>query len=243
MTYQGVELDDSNIPHHIAIIMDGNGRWGLSKGKTRMYGHRKGMETLVTISEGCGDLGVKVLTVFAFSTENWSRPQKEVNGLMGLIKIFYKKEINRLQKNNIKVLHTGLRDRIPKDVLAVLDKAVVETSKNTGPILNLAINYSGKIEILSAIQKILQDYQKSEKSLNLITEEEFKSYLFHPELPDPDLVIRTSGEMRISNFLLWQMAYSELYFIKTHWPDFTKKDLALAISSYQKRERRFGSHG
>lgn len=221
------------VPNHIAIIMDGNGRWAKEKGMPRTYGHKAGADTLRKILTSCGELGIKYLTVYAFSTENWKRAKEEVETLMFLFKTYLKNEKKLLMKNNVKFLVSGRKEGVSKDLLAEISKLEETTKGNTGITLNIAFNYGGRAELVDAIKEIVKNNEKE------ITEETVEKYLYN-QLPDPELLIRTSGEMRISNFLLWQIAYSEIYVTDTYWPDFNKDELIKAIESYQKRDRRFG---
>jgi len=213
--------------------MDGNGRWAKEKGMPRTYGHKAGADTLRKILTSCGELGIKYLTVYAFSTENWKRAKEEVDTLMFLFKTYLKNEKKLLMKNNVKFLVSGRKDGVSKDVLAEISKLEEATKGNTGITLNIAFNYGGRAELVDAIKEIVKNNEKE------ITEETVEKYLYN-QLPDPELLIRTSGELRISNFLLWQIAYSEIYVTDTYWPDFNKDELIKAIESYQKRDRRFG---
>ncbi|MBI5573778.1 MAG: isoprenyl transferase [Elusimicrobia bacterium] len=224
-----------NIPKHIAIIMDGNGRWAKKRGLPRLYGHHAGMKSVREVVRAAINAGVGVLTLYAFSTENWNRPKSEIKGLFGLLKLFIKKELSDLHKNNVKVKIIGRFFALPIDIVKLVKEATEKTSKNTGMILNIALNYGGRQEIVDAVNKIITEgvYKKVDEKI-------FEKYLYTTGLPSPDLVIRTSGENRISNFLLWQSAYSEFYTTETLWPDFKKKNLMEAISEYQKRNRRFG---
>ncbi|MCX3066107.1 MAG: isoprenyl transferase [Cetobacterium sp.] len=221
------------VPNHIAIIMDGNGRWAKEKGMPRTYGHKAGADTLRKILTSCGELGIKYLTVYAFSTENWKRAKEEVDTLMFLFKTYLKNEKKLLMKNNVKFLVSGRKEGVSKDLLEEISKLEEATKGNTGITLNIAFNYGGRAELVDAIKEIVKNNEKE------ITEETVEKYLYN-QLPDPELLIRTSGEMRISNFLLWQIAYSEIYVTDTYWPDFNKDELIKAIESYQKRDRRFG---
>ena len=221
------------VPNHIAIIMDGNGRWAKEKGMPRTYGHKAGADTLRKILTSCGELGIKYLTVYAFSTENWKRAKEEVDTLMFLFKTYLKNEKKLLMKNNVKFLVSGRKEGVSKDLLAEISKLEEATKGNTGITLNIAFNYGGRAELVDAIKEIVKNNEKE------ITEETVEKYLYN-QLPDPELLIRTSGELRISNFLLWQIAYSEIYVTDTYWPDFNKDELIKAIESYQKRDRRFG---
>lgn len=221
------------IPNHIAIIMDGNGRWAKEKGMPRTYGHKAGADTLRKVLTYCGELGVKYLTVYAFSTENWKRAKEEVDTLMFLFKTYLRNERKTLMKNNVKFIVSGRKDGISKELLKEIQKLEEETKNNSGITLNIAFNYGGRAEIIDAINKIIENEEKN------ITEETFSKYLYN-DIPDPELLIRTSGEMRISNFLLWQIAYSEIYVTEAYWPDFDKEELIKAIENYKKRDRRFG---
>ena len=221
------------VPSHIAIIMDGNGRWAKKRGMPRTYGHKAGADTLRKILTYCGELGVKYLTVYAFSTENWKRAKEEVDALMFLFKTYLKNEKKLLMKNNVKFLVSGRTEGVSQDLLAEINRLEEATKGNTGITLNIAFNYGGRAELVDAIKEIIKHDEKK------ITEEIVEKYLYN-QLPDPELLIRTSGEMRISNFLLWQIAYSEIYVTETYWPDFDRDELIKAIESYQKRERRFG---
>jgi undecaprenyl diphosphate synthase len=225
------------IPKHVGIIMDGNGRWAESRGLPRIEGHRRGVERIKEVVEVSAELGMKALTLYAFSIENWRRPSAEVTTLMKLLELYLKKELDNLNKNNIVFKTIGDIWRLPEDIQKVIRETEEKTSFNKGMILVAAWSYSGRNEILRAVKKMLYSGVKPEE----ITEEVFNSYLDTAGLPSPDLIIRTSGEMRISNFLIWQGAYSELYFTDTLWPDFTKDEFLLAIQDYQRRERRFGA--
>ena len=228
------ELDLNRLPAHIAIIMDGNGRWAKKRRLPRIFGHRAGMKTVRETVETCSELGVKVLTLYAFSTENWVRPENEITGLMTILKAYLKSELGTMLKNNVRLSVIGDISKLPESARSELLKSIEKTRNNTGLTLNLALNYGGRQDILRAVKKAV------EKGLKNIDEEGFSSLLFTAKLPDPDLVIRTSGEMRVSNFLLWQIAYSELYVTPILWPDFKAKDLYEAIFEYQQRERRYG---
>jgi len=225
------------IPKHVGIIMDGNGRWAELRGLPRIEGHRRGVERSKEVIEFSAELGLKVLTLYAFSTENWRRPSAEVATLMRLLELYLKNELDRLIKNDIVFKTIGDTVMLPEHIQKIIRHAEQKTSSNKGMTLVTALSYSGRNEILRAVKKLLYSRIKPEE----LTEEVFNSYLDTADLPAPDLIIRTSGEMRISNFLLWQAAYSELYFTDTLWPDFTKDELLLAIQDYQRRERRFGS--
>ncbi len=237
------KIDLSNTPQHVAIIMDGNGRWAKKKGMLRTFGHKNAIKAVRSAIEGCDDLGIPYLTLYAFSSENWSRPMEEVGFLMGLLASSLKKELKTLQENNIRLCTIGDIDKLPKEVVAELKSVMESTKNNTKAVLTLALSYGAKDEIISAVKSIAKDVKEDNLEINNITPEVFKTHLFTADLPDVDLMIRTSGETRISNFLLWQIAYAELYFTDILWPDFRKKDLFEAIYSYQKRERRFGKTG
>ncbi len=233
-------IDTHNLPRHIAVIMDGNGRWAKSKGAARIFGHRNAIEAVRQVIEGSGELGVKFLTLYAFSTENWGRPKEEVDALMELLVNTLQKEISSLHKNNVRLGTIGDTEQLPKDCKENLKEAIEATKKNTGLNLLIALNYSGRWEILKAITKISEKVKEGLIAPAEIDEALFGQYLQTKDVPDPELLIRTSGEMRISNFLLWQIAYTELYITPKLWPDFRKEDLYEAICEYQKRERRFG---
>ncbi|MEK6782800.1 MAG: isoprenyl transferase [Bacteroidota bacterium] len=233
-------IDFNNLPRHIAVIMDGNGRWATKKGVARIFGHRNAIQAVKDITEGCGELGIKFLTLYAFSTENWGRPKDEVDGLMELLVNTLKKEIKTLHENQVKLITIGDIGHLPKVCQDNLLEAVEATKNNSGLTLLLALSYSGRSEIVTAVQKIAKDVKDGIIQSEDINESVFSDYLETAGFPDPELLIRTSGEMRVSNFLLWQIAYTELYVTKTLWPDFRKEDLYEAICEYQKRERRFG---
>jgi undecaprenyl diphosphate synthase len=235
-----VSLVAEKLPRHIAIIMDGNGRWAKSRMLPRIMGHRKGVETVREIVEECSDIGIRFLTLFAFSAENWSRPKTEVRSLMTLLKKYIRMEVPRMMRNNIRFNVIGSRSDLPDDVACALDDARKVTSENSGMTMTLALSYGSRQEILDASRQIARDISDGSLDPVKLTEELFSSYLYTSGLPDPDLLIRTSGEMRISNFLLWQLAYAELYFTDINWPDFNRNELKKAISDFQSRERRFG---
>lgn len=229
-----------SLPDHIAIIMDGNGRWAKSKGAARIFGHKNAITAVREATEGCAELGVKYLTLYAFSTENWGRPVEEVSGLMHLLVNTIRKELKTLQKNNVRLTAIGDIQTLPARCRRELKEAMDQTSNNKGLTLVLALSYSGRWEIIEAVKRLATDVQAGALKIDDIDSKAFESYLNTKDIPDPALLIRTSGEMRISNFLLWQMAYTEIYFTPKLWPDFRKEDLHQAIISYQKRERRFG---
>jgi len=234
------EIDKEKIPRHIAIIMDGNGRWAKKKNLNRISGHLKGVDAVRDVVTSCREIGIKVLTLYAFSQENWQRPKEEVAALMGLLKEYLLKECEEMLKNNIRLSAIGRLEDLPADVLATLKEAIKKTEKCDGMVLNLALSYSGRSEILHAIRGIVSDLKKGRIREEEIDLSSFPQYLWTRELPDPDLLIRTSGESRISNFLLYQIAYTELYLTETLWPDFNREELLKAIADYQLRERRFG---
>jgi len=234
------QIDTSRLPEHIAIIMDGNGRWAKNQGKFRSFGHESGVLSVKDIVEGCADIGVKYLTIYAFSTENWNRPIDEVNALMELLIATINNETDTLNKNNIRLNAIGDIASLPQQCIDDLKSAMEKTAGNTTCTLTLALSYSAKWEILEAAKKLAKLVQDGEIKVDEIDEAKFSSQLTTLNIPDPELMIRTSGEHRISNFLLWQMAYTELYFTETLWPDFRREDLFEAIVDYQKRERRFG---
>ncbi|MET4143057.1 isoprenyl transferase [Pedobacter sp. UYP1] len=234
------QIDTSRLPEHIAIIMDGNGRWAKNQGKFRSFGHESGVISVKDIVEGCADIGVKYLTIYAFSTENWNRPIDEVNALMELLIATINNETDTLNKNNIRLNAIGDIASLPQQCIDDLKSAMEKTAGNTSCTLTLALSYSAKWEILEAAKKLALLVQDGKIKVDEIDEAQFSSQLTTVNMPDPELMIRTSGEHRVSNFLLWQMAYSELYFTETLWPDFRREDLFEAIVDYQKRERRFG---
>ena len=228
------------IPAHIAIIMDGNGRWAKSRGNIRSYGHEAGVDSVRDITEACAQLGVKYLTLYAFSTENWDRPRPEVNALMKLLVNSLRKEANNLNDNNIKLETIGQLDRFPSECQRQLGEALELTHENSGLQLCLALSYSGRWDITEAVKKLAEQVKNGELEPDQIDDRLISGHLSTANVPDPDLIIRTSGEYRISNFLLWQLAYSELYITETYWPDFRRNELYSAISNFQKRDRRFG---
>jgi undecaprenyl diphosphate synthase len=234
------QIDLTRIPNHIAIIMDGNGRWAKEHGQPRVFGHSKGVVSVRDVVEGAGEIGLKHLTLYAFSTENWKRPKLEVNALMQLLVSTISKETDSLNKNNVKLSAIGDLESLPEACFSELRKAIEKTSNNTGLNLILALSYSSKWEITQAIKHITNDVLSNKLNVSEINETIINNYLTTKNIPEPELLIRTSGEHRISNFLLWQIAYSELYFSDKLWPDYRKDDLFEAIINYQKRERRFG---
>lgn len=234
------KLNPEKLPRHIAIIMDGNGRWAKEKGKDRLFGHYNGVESVRNIVEGCAELQIGYLTLYAFSTENWDRPKDEVTGLMELLVQTIRQEVATLNKNNIRLHVIGNIEMLPESARKELEEACAETKNNTGLNLIMALSYSSRWEIINAVKKIGTEIKSGNLKPEEITDKVFKEYLCTASFPDPELMIRTSGEYRISNFLLYQLAYSELYFTDTLWPDFRKENLYEAIFDYQNRERRFG---
>ncbi|MBR2194653.1 MAG: isoprenyl transferase [Salinivirgaceae bacterium] len=228
------------LPKHIAIIMDGNGRWAKQQGNARIFGHRNAIKAVRDVCEGCAELGVGYLTLYAFSTENWNRPKMEVSALMDLLVSTINSETETLIKNNIRLNAIGRLTDLPEKVLTNLKEAISRTKDNTGLTLTLALSYSSKMELVDAFRKIAADVKDGKISADQIDDSVISRSLYTGDMPDPDLLIRTSGELRISNFMLWQLAYSELYFTSTFWPDFDKEELYKAIVDYQHRERRFG---
>jgi len=234
------KIDPTRIPSHIAIIMDGNGRWAKQRGAFRVFGHRNAITSVRDTTEICAELGVQYLTLYAFSTENWNRPKEEVNALMELLISTINKEVPELNKNNIRLTAIGNTEQLPERCQKELRDAMEKTANNTRMTLILALSYSGRWEITEAVKNITADVQKGIISSESITEQTISQYLSTAGVPDPELMIRTSGEMRISNFLLWQLAYAELYITPVLWPDFNKEELLKAILDFQGRERRFG---
>ncbi len=234
------ELKKEKLPRHLAIIMDGNGRWAERRSLDRIAGHRQGAESVRTVVRACREIGIPYLTLFAFSSENWSRPRAEVEALMALLRDYLISELPEMLENNIRLLAIGDLSRLPKEVLSTLQETVKQTANANGMTLSLALSYGGRDDILQAIRRIMANCRDGNLTPEDIDENLFSKYLWTAALPDPDLLIRTSGEQRLSNFFLWQLAYTELYITPTLWPDFTKEDLILALLDYQERERRFG---
>ena len=232
---------ENNLPRHIAIIMDGNGRWAKRWGLPRTLGHRAWIQSVRRVVEACVELKISVLTLYAFSVENWKRPKREIDTLMRLLSEFLEKEIEEMNEHNIRFTAIGRIEELPDFVQKRLARTIEATRQNRGLVLNLALNYGGRTEIVDAVRKIVVRAKEDHFDPNQIDEGFFSRYLYTHSLPDPDLLIRTSGEMRVSNFLLWQISYSEIYVTKKFWPDFTKKDLEEAIQDFQHRERRFGA--
>ena len=234
------QIDIERLPNHIAIIMDGNGRWAKERGKQRIFGHQSAIQSVREVSEASAELGVKYLTLYAFSTENWNRPVAEVSGLMSLLAQTIKNEIGTLNKNSIRLNAIGDLQSLPKSNYEQLMRAIDSTSHNTRMTLTLALSYSGRWDLMQASRRMAKDAVEGRLNPDEITDKTISGYLSTAGMPDPELMIRTSGEERISNFLLWELAYSELYFTPKYWPDFRKPDLYEAILNYQHRERRFG---
>jgi undecaprenyl diphosphate synthase len=234
-------ISTENIPLHVAIIMDGNGRWAKTHGLPRVMGHRKGVGVIKKMATLANDLGIKYLTLYSFSTENWKRPKSEVDFLMSLPREFLAKEIDELIRENVKIQMIGFRDDLPPDTLKAVEEAELKTTNNSGLTLNFAFNYGSRREMIHAMQKMFHDVQSGRLKITDIDEQLYATYLFTQSIPDPDLLIRTSGELRISNFLMWQLAYTELWFTDTYWPDFTEHHFCEAIAEYQRRARRYGA--
>jgi undecaprenyl diphosphate synthase len=233
-------INKEKLPHHLASIMDGNGRWAARRSLDRVAGHQKGAESVRAIVRAAREIGIPYLTLFAFSSENWSRPREEVEALMILLKDYLESELQEMLDNNIRLRAIGDLPRLPKEVLTTLHESVRKTAPATGMILTLALSYGGRDDILQAVRRMMSRCQDGKLAPGEINETLFAQYLWTSSLPDPDLLIRTSGEMRISNFFLWQLAYTEIYVTSTLWPDFDKEELIRALLSYQNRERRFG---
>jgi len=234
-------LDPDALPGHIALIMDGNGRWARQKGLSRLEGHYQGYKTLRQTVIAAADLGVKVLTAYAFSSENWRRPKSEVGGIMELVRLALCEELETMKRERVRIIVSGRTGELPEEVMDQFDKDIEETRANTRMTLNIALNYGGRNEIVDAAKRAAQMAIEGRISVENIDEQLMSSLMYHPDLPDPDLLIRTAGEMRISNFLLWEAAYTELYVTQTLWPDFSKQELIRAIGTYQQRTRKFGT--
>jgi len=232
---------EGTLPNHVAIIMDGNGRWAERRKLPRIAGHKAGEESITDIVRAASEWGLGALTLFAFSTENWNRPDNEVQFLMSFNRNLLNNRVEEFHSRNIRINHMGRRDKIPESTLKAIDNAVKLTRDNTGTDLNIAFNYGGRAEIIDAVRRFCDAFSKGEIEAGEMDEERFRSFLYIPHVPDPDLFIRTAGEMRISNFLLWELAYTEIYVTETLWPDFRRQHLADAIRKYQERDRRFGS--
>jgi undecaprenyl diphosphate synthase len=236
-------IDFGRLPRHVAIIMDGNGRWAKLRHKRRVEGHRAGIASVRDVVETSARLGIQVLTLYAFSVENWKRPQTEINTLMGLLKHYLRMELETLLKNNIRFQVIGRPEHLPPDVQKELQRGMERTRDRTGLLFNIALNYGGRAEITDAVQRLFTDLLANGRDVKKVDEQLLSSYLYTAGQPDPDLLIRTSGEMRISNFLLWQIAYSEIWVTDVLWPDFRRKHLLQAVADFQKRERRYGGIG
>ena len=232
-------MSDTNL-QHIAIIMDGNGRWAKKRALPRVAGHKKGAETVKVITQAAADLGIKYLTLYAFSTENWKRPQEEVDALMDLLRQYLKSDLKELQDKKVRIIFIGERQMLPKDIVTAMNKMEAETAENDAMTLCLAISYGARAEIVNAAKKIATLVKRKDLAVDDIDEKVFSDMLYTQGIPDPDLLIRTSGEKRISNYLLWQLAYTEFYFSDVLWPDFSKKDLEEIIKDFYTRERRYG---
>lgn len=233
-------IDAARLPRHVAIIMDGNGRWAKQRGKPRIFGHRAGAESVRAILDTCARLEIKAVTLYAFSTENWKRPEREVSGLMQMLKLYLKKELKTVHENNIRFQAIGKIEGLNQDLQKELRAAMDYTAKNTGTILSVALNYGGRAEITEAAKRAARNLIENGDSIENLREEDIERNLYTRDLPEVDLLIRTSGEFRISNFLLWQLAYSEIYVTPTLFPDFRRQDIFEAVIEFQKRERRFG---
>lgn len=233
-------IDPNNIPEHVAVIMDGNGRWAMKKGLTRILGHQKGTDAVRETVRTSRKIGIKWLTLYAFSEENWQRPKKEINALMNLLKRYLKSELEEMQKNGIRLRAIGSIRKLPQDTREILLDTIEKTAGNSEMTLTLALSYGGRQEIVHALKKIAERVEKRQINSNDISEGLITSSLYAGDMPDPDLLIRTSGESRISNFLLWQLAYTEIYITPIYWPDFDRTEFLNAISDFQKRQRRFG---
>lgn len=237
----GVVLEKGQIPRHIAIIMDGNGRWATRQGLSRALGHMEGYKVVHDIVRACDDLGVEALTLYSFSTENWTRPREEVQTIMELFEYAVVSDLPDLQENNVRLIVSGRVKELSESLQGAFRTSIEATAHNTGLVLNLAINYGGRTEILDAVRKIARRASEGTVTVDEITEEYFSGLMYTAGLPDPDLLIRTAGELRVSNFLLWQIAYTEIWVTSTLWPDFRRTDLMQAIADYQRRVRRFGA--
>ncbi len=235
------QLDAARLPRHVAIIMDGNGRWATSRGLPRVMGHRAGIKSVRAVVEAAREIGVEVLTLYAFSVENWKRSQREVNTLMRLLDEYLRRELENLMKNAVRLNVLGDLEGLPERVRGHLKAVMDKTKQNKRLLLNLALNYGARSEILQAVRRVAEEVKKGKLQVDDLSEETFKRYLYTDGQPDPDLLIRTSGERRISNFLLWQISYAELYWTPALWPDFGKEDFVEALLEYQRRDRRFGA--
>jgi len=240
---QTKQADETAVPAHVAIIMDGNGRWAKARGLPRTAGHYQGAETVRRVVESCIENGVGYLTLFGFSSENWKRPVTEINDLMGLLRLYLRREIGRLHENGVRLSVIGERSRLAPDIIKMIEHAEARTAANTRLRLTVALSYGGRQDIVNAARALAQQVKSGSLQPEDIDETLFSAHLSTADMPDPDLVIRTSGEMRISNFLLWQFAYTEMVFVEKHWPDFTASDFAAAITEFQCRSRRYGATG
>jgi undecaprenyl diphosphate synthase len=236
-----VSKPQGNLPNHVAIIMDGNGRWAERRNLPRIAGHKAGEESITEIVRTASEWELGAITLFAFSTENWNRPDNEVEFLMSFNRNLLNNRVDEFHERNIRIRHMGRRGRIPRSTLQAIDNAVEMTRNNTGTSLNIAFNYGGRAEIIDAVRALCEDISSGKLAPDEVDEERFRSYLYVPDVPDPDLLVRTAGEMRISNFLIWELAYTEIYVTEVLWPDFRAQNLADAIHEFQSRERRFGS--
>jgi len=233
-------IENGNIPRHVAIIMDGNGRWAQKRGRPRVYGHQQGMKSVREVVEGCRELGCEVLTLYAFSEENWNRPRREIEALMRLLQNYIDKEKKRLRDNGIRVGCIGRLEKLSESPRRAIQEAIEYTSDQNQMLLNLAVSYGSRTEIVDAVRRVSREVAEGRLAVDDISEQRMNQALYTADLPDPDLLIRTSGEMRLSNFLLWQIAYTEIYITDVLWPDFRKHELYEAVAAFQKRERRFG---
>jgi undecaprenyl diphosphate synthase len=241
MEEAGVAKPEGILPHHIAIIMDGNGRWAERRNLPRIAGHKAGEDSVTDVVRAASEWELGAISLFAFSTENWNRPANEVEFLMSFNRNLLNKRVDEFHERGIRIRHMGRREGIPRPTLEAIDNAVELTRENTGMALNIAFNYGGRAEIIDAVRALCSDIASGKLEAGEVDEEIFRSYLYVPDVPDPDLLVRTAGEMRISNFLIWQLAYTELYITEVLWPDFRRRNLAEAIAEFQSRERRFGS--
>lgn len=236
-------IDLNRLPRHVAIIMDGNGRWAQKRKQPRLFGHKAGAQSVQNIVETCREIGIEYLTLYAFSSENWHRPEQEVSGLMTILKNYLESELPRMQKNDIRLMSIGNRTRLPETVRQSLERVIAETSENSKLTLNLALSYGGRDEIVRAVRAISARCLHGEMTPEQVSDQTISENLDTCRIPDPDLLIRTGGEARLSNFLLWQVSYAEIYFTETMWPDFRKEVFLQALQEYQSRERRFGRTG
>jgi undecaprenyl diphosphate synthase len=236
----GDDLDPARLPQHVAIIMDGNGRWAEQRGLSRLHGHRVGKDSVRAVVESARKLGIRYLSLFAFSTENWNRPPKEVDALMQLLRRYLASELDKMMKHGIRLIAVGSLRRLPPAVREALRSAVASTRNNTGMTVVLAVSYGGRDEITDAVRRLARKVKKGQLEPDAITQDVFRRHLATKDIPDPDLLVRTSGEMRVSNFFLWQLAYTEIYVTETLWPDFREREFEQALGSFEQRQRRFG---